>query len=355
MRSSLASMSRRERSRPVLRAHPRHLICLFVVMSVTAVAAAPVSNPTASEPKAATASQDPARPVNGADDTTARNAQNEYEQAKRALLPLGPAQIRDYRSSRDAAQAASFGGVPPQLKNREITLALAPGDQAPVIHLAPPFISGVVFVDSGGAPWAIASVNSPPTNEGMFAVDWDAEGKVPPHNLVTVRPLANHVAGNAVVTLQGCDVPVGLVFDADARDEHGISPQEIDGLLTAKLTRLGPAAKRPSVGPAPEPALNPRLQQFLYDLPPDGAHEVTLEPPVGKAWAFDGHLYLLSDRLLRWPAWTAQAKAPGGAAVYELPPVPSLLVSIEGQTVNVSVGGTADLTVAPRVHDAAGS
>jgi len=355
MRSSLASMSRRERSRPGLRARSRHLVCLFVVMSVTAAAAAPVSNPTASESKAATASQDPARSANGADDTTARNAQNEYEQAKRALLPLGPAQIRDYRSSRDAAQAASFGGVPPQLKNREIALGMAPGDQAPVVHLAPPFIASVVFVDSTGSPWAITSVEGPGSSEGMFAVGWDVEGKVPPHNLLTVRPLTNHVAGNAVITLQGCDLPVGLVFDADSKDEHGISPGEIDGLLTVKLARSGPAAKRPTMGPAPEPALNPRLQQFLYDSPPDGAHEVTLEPPVGKAWAFDGHLYLLSDRLLRWPAWTAQAKAPGGAAVYELPSVPSLLVSIEGQTVNVSVEGTADLTVTPRVHDAAGS
>lgn len=355
MRSSLGSTSRRERSRSGHRAYPRYLLCLVLVMNVTAFAVTPVSKQTAAEGKATPPSQSSAQLVNGADDTTARNAQNEYEQAKRALLPLGPAEIRDFRSSRDAAQAASFGGVPPQLKNREITLGLAPGDQAPVIHLAPPFISGVVFVDSGGAPWAITNVDSPPTNEGMFAVVWDSEGKVPPHNLLTVRPLANHVAGNAVITLQGCDVPVGLVFDADARDEHGIAPREVDGLLTAKITRLGPSAKRPSVGPAPEPALNPRLQQFLYDAPPDGAHEVTLDPPVGKAWAFDGHIYLLSDRLLRWPAWTAQAKAPGGSAVYELPPVPSLLVSIEGQTVDVSVDGSPDLTVASRGHDGAGS
>lgn len=355
MRYSLASMSRRGKSRTAFRVRPRLLLCLFAAMSVVAVAAVPEANPTASGSKAAAPSGDSSRSSNGADDAAARQAQNEYEQAKRALLPLGPTEIRDFRTSRDAAQAASFGGVPPQLKNREIVLGMAPGDPTPVVHLAPPFIAGVVFVDATGAPWAITSVESPGTNEGSFAVGWDAEGKVPPHNLLTVRPLTNHVAGNAVITLQGSDLPAELVFDADARDEHGLVPGEIDGLLTVKVARSGPAARRPSMGPAPEPALNPRLQQFLYDSPPDGAHEVALEPPVGKAWTFDGHLYLLSDRLLRWPAWTAQAKAPGGAAIYELPSVPSLLVSIEGQTVSVSVEGSADLTLTPRVHDATGS
>lgn len=355
MRNSLESTSRRERSRTGFRESPSLLLCLFGAMSVVAAAATPEANPTASDSKPATPSRDSALSTNGADDARARQAQIEYEQAKRALLPLGPTEIRDFRTSRDAAQAASFGGVPPQLKNREIALGMAPGDQAPVVHLGPPFIASVVFVDATGAPWAITSVESPPTNEGSFAVGWDAEGKVPPHNLLTVRPLTNHVAGNAVITLQGSDLPVGLVFDADSRDEHGLVPGEIDGLLTVKLARSGPAARRPSMGPAPEPALNPRLQQFLYDAPPDGAHEVALEPPVGKAWTFDGHLYLLSDRLLRWPAWTAQAKAPGGAAVYELPSVPSLLVSIEGQTVSVSIEGSADLTVISRVQDGAGS
>ena len=355
MKSSLVSMWL-ERYRADLSVGPCLLSLLFVAKSLVAVAGtpagdspAPVSNDVVKAAKVSASS------TNATDDATAaRTAQSEYEQAKRALLPLGSSEIRDFRASRDAAQAATFGGTPPQLKNREIALELAPGDQAPVVHLAPPFIASIVFVDMTGSAWPITSVESPGASEGMFAVSWDAEGKVPPHNLLTVRPLTNHVAGNAVITLQGCDLPVGLVFDSDARDEHGIAPQEIDGLLTVKLARSGPAAKRPSVGPAPEPALNPRLQQFLYDNPPDGAREVVLDPPVGKAWTFDGHLYLRSDRTLRWPAWTAQAKAPGGAAVYELPSVPSLLVSIEGQTVSVSVDESTDGVDAVRGHDAAG-
>src|ERR1700730_2131828 len=207
MRNSLESTSRRERSRTVFRARPSLLLCLFGAMSVVAAAATPEANPTASDSKSAASSRDAAHSANGADDAKVRQAQDEYEQAKRALLPLGPTEIRDFRTSRDAAQAAGFGGVPPQLKNREIVLGMAPGDQVPVVHLAPPFIAAVVFVDATGAPWAITSVESPGTNEGSFAVGWDAEGKVPPHNLLTVRPLTNHVAGNAVITLQGSDSP----------------------------------------------------------------------------------------------------------------------------------------------------
>jgi intracellular multiplication protein IcmK len=283
------------------------------------------------------------------------SAQREYEQAKKSLLPLGPAEIRDFRNSRDAAQAAGFGGVPPQLKNREVSIRMAPGDQAPTVHLAPPFIASIVFIDTSGSPWPITSVESAGASEGMFAVGWDAEGKVPPHNLLTVRPLTNHIAGNAVVTLQGCELPVGIVFDADSRNEHGLAPAEIDGLLTVKLWRLGPIAQRPSMGPVPEPALNPRLQQFLYDTPPEGARDVPLDPPVGKAWAFDGHLYLRTDRLLRWPAWTAQAKAPGGVAIYELPSVPSLLISIDGQTLSVLVGDSGKSPANIEVQNAPGS
>ena len=356
MKSSRALMSNRSRS-PYLTSF---CISLGVVLAVVAAdvwadqSAAVSAQSTKADDGVTESSHSTKQRVSDSGDEE-HAAQREYEQAKKALLPLGPEEIRDFRSSRDEAQAASFGGVPPQLKNREISIGMAPGDQAPIVHLAPPFIASVVFIDTTGAPWPITSVESAGVGEGMFAVGWDAEGKVPPHNLLTVRPLTNHVAGNAVVTLQGCELPVGIVFDADSRNEHGLAPGEIDGLLTVKLWRPGPAAQRPSVGPAPEPALNPRLQQFLYDTPPEGARDVQLEPPVGKAWVFDGHLYLRTDRPLRWPAWTAQAKAPGGVAIYELPSVPSLLVSVDGQTLSILVGSSGTSQLNTEVQNAAGS
>src|SRR6266702_5161345 len=104
MKSSLAS-TWRETNRAAFRSIPSLLRCVFAVMSVTAVAAVQAPNPTVSGSKAAAPSGESSPSPNGADDATARQAQNEYEQAKRALLPLGPAEIRDYRSSRDAAQA----------------------------------------------------------------------------------------------------------------------------------------------------------------------------------------------------------------------------------------------------------
>src|SRR5581483_7577853 len=113
--------------------------------------------------------------------------------------------------------------------------------------------------------------------------------------------------------------------------------------------------QRPAVGPIAEPALNPRLQQFLYDTPPEGARDVPLDPPVGKAWTFDGHLYLRTDRPLRWPAWSAQAKAPGGVAIYELPSVPSLLVSVDGQTLSILVGSSDKASSNSPVPNASGS
>ncbi len=61
----------------------------------------------------------------------ASDAQRQYEQAKRSLLPLGPSQIRDFRTSRDQVQAATYGGAPPILQNREVSLTVAPGGRSP--------------------------------------------------------------------------------------------------------------------------------------------------------------------------------------------------------------------------------
>ncbi len=355
MKNSLALMSEPNRFTQLR----TFRLSLGIVLSVATaqISAQESAGPVSPGTQSAASASDSSRSGGHASDPTEEehSAQREYEQAKKNLLPLGPAEIRDFRSSRDAAQAAGFGGVPPRLTNREVSIGGVPGEQAPTVHLAPPFIGSVIFVDTSGAPWPITSVESAAANEGMFSVAWDAENKVPPHNLLTVRPLTNHVAANAVVTLQGCELPVGIVFDADSRNEHGLAPAEIDGLLTVKLWRLGPVAQRPAVGPIAEPALNPRLQQFLYDTPPEGARDVPLDPPVGKAWTFDGHLYLRTDRPLRWPAWSAQAKAPGGVAIYELPSVPSLLVSVDGQTLSILVGSSDKASSNSPVPNASGS
>lgn len=275
---------------------------------------------------------------------TAAEAQRLYEQAKRNLLPLTPRQIRDFRAARDDAQAAKSGGPPPALGNREVPIEVLPGMRAPVVRLSPPFVTSVVFVDATGAPWPVSSVDGANANDGLFSVSWDAERKVPPHNLLTVRPLENHVSGNVVVTLQGFDVPISLLLDADAENAHGLHPQEIDGLLTLKLLQRGPAAKVAAVGPQPQPAMSPLLDKFLYGIPPEGAAAVALAPAIGQAWIYEDRLYYRTDQSLRWPAWSAQANAPGGTAVYEMPHVPLLMLSIDGETVNVTVDAEAVAT-----------
>lgn len=274
-----------------------------------------------------------------ADDGAEAEAQRLYDQAKRNLLPLTPRQIRDFRAARDDAQAATYGGPPPALNHRELSIDVVPGMRAPVVRLSPPFVTSVVFVDATGAPWPISSLDGGSANDGLFSVNWDVERKVPPHNLLTVRPLENHVSGNVVVTLQGFDVPISLLLDADAGNVHGLRPKDIDGLLTLKLLQRGPAAKIAAVGPAPQPALSPLLDKFLYGTPPAGAALVALAPAIGQAWIYEDRLYYRTDQSLRWPAWSAQANAPGGTAVYEMPRVPLLLLSIDGETVNVTVGG----------------
>ncbi len=151
------------------------------------------------------------------------------------------------------------------------------------------------------------------------------------------------------MTLQGFELPVGLVLDADSRNEHGLAPAQIDGLLTVNTPAVWSRCQGAVVGPAPEPALYPQLHRFLYDAAPEDAHEVALEPAVGKAWTYQDHLYVRTERLLRWPAWTAQAKAPGGIAIYELPIVPLLMLAAEGETLNVSVANASDMPAAAEV------
>lgn len=171
----------------------------------------------------------------------------------------------------------------------------------------------------------------------MFSIAWDQARKVPPHNLITIRPLRNHISANIVVKLDGMDLPVSLLLDADSRNEHGLRPKEIDGTLALKLLQRGPSAKLPSVGPVSQPAIYPLLYKFLYDTPPNGAEQVTLSPALGKAWVYDNKLYFRTDKPLRWPAWSGQSNAPGGTSVYEMQVVPLLMLSVDGETINVTV------------------
>lgn len=320
--------------------------CALSVMFACAAVAGPADETPDGLPPPATSLQPPAQ-TSGAEpaatpstSTDASEAQRLFEQAKRALLPVTPDQIRDFRQSYDAAQAAKFGGPAPALVNREVQIEVVPGMTAPTVHVSPPFVTSVVFVDATGAPWPLTSLDGG-NEDGAFSVNWDEQRKVPPHNLVTVRPLQNHVSSNLVVTLQGFALPVSLVLDADSRNEHGLHPKSIDGMLTIKLMQRGPEAQTPVVGPGPRPAIYPILYKFLYDTPPEGAQAVALEPAIGKAWIYNQSLYYRTNKPLRWPAWTAQANAPGGTAVYEMPLVPLLMLSIDGGTVNVTVDTTA--------------
>lgn len=283
------------------------------------------------------------------------DAQRLYEEAKRNLLPLTPGQIQDYRSSRDEAQAATFGGPPPLLSSREIQLDVSPGVSAPTVLLSPPFVTSIVFVDATGAAWPLSSVDGASAAEGTFAVNWDTQQKIPPHNLLTVRPLQNHISGNVVVTLQGFDLPISLVLDADSRNEHGLRPHQIDGMLTVKLMRPGPQAKLPVLGPTgADPTMYQLLHQFLLGVPPTKAREVSLEPALGRAWIYEGELYFRTDRALRWPAWTAQASAPGGTSVYEMPLVPLLMLSVEGESLQIKVGMDDAISGSEVMHDRGG-
>ncbi|WNV05829.1 DotH/IcmK family type IV secretion protein [Candidatus Methylospira mobilis] len=277
-----------------------------------------------------------ANPAPKPDEMTPEMLQKLFQEAKQMTLPLSGPQIHDFQQRVDETSRAVHPSPPPHMVSRSTTLSFQPGQAAPTVHLAPGYVSTIVFVDSTGAPWTITSQTV--GNDKWFSVIRpDTQDK----NVLTVNALTNYVNSNISLTLEGRDTPV--IIQLEMRDSStDTKPQDADTLLSIRMDASGPHAKPPVIGERIGSPSNPDLLAFLDGVPPHGANAFTLSPAVPgvQVWGYGGRNYVRSQYPVRWPARVSVSHGSGGLDVFVVPQTPTLVLSVNGasQTIAINKG-----------------
>src|SRR3989338_6720790 len=113
-------------------------------------------------------------------------------------MPLAPQQVVQLRQQIDLAQRASATSpnIPPKPVSTTIMVNLAPGATPPAIRLAQGYVSSLVFVDSTGSSWPIASFDI--GNPKAMNIQWDGKS-----NILLLQAVSPYSNGNIVVRLIG--------------------------------------------------------------------------------------------------------------------------------------------------------
>lgn len=258
-------------------------------------------------------------------------AQRTYELSLEQVLPMTPEQIQAYLDRMKQTSEAIRDSEPPKMCTRTERLMLQPGATPPTVHIVPGYVSTVTFFDATGSPWPITSVTE--GNSKWFSVQKPED--LEPGNMLTVSALARHAHSNITVTLKDETTPVVVRLTTDDRNKGAIT----DSLISFQADKRGPNASDPMVGRKLKSVVSSNMLSFLDGVPPSGAVRMALSPSKdGVAlWKLDKHLYLRTKYAAVWPAWSDVLSGTADYRVYELPIVPSIIVSIGGHTETLSI------------------
>jgi intracellular multiplication protein IcmK len=254
-----------------------------------------------------------------------------FDQLTMNTLPMTPAQIQKLRNLfADSNRAATTapGGVPPKPVSSTQTVSLDPGATPPIIRPYQGYVTSLVFLDSTGAPWPIQAYDI--GNPGAFNVQWDRVS-----NTLMVQSQALYTTGNLVVQLKNLNTPISI----------SLVPGQpiVDYRVDMRIQGLGPNAKSNVSGASLPAAANNDLLNVLDGVPPAKVRPLTIPGSTSQAWISEdknGAMYLRTHYTLLSPAWIAAMSSADGMNAYQLPKVPSVLVSDnEGKIFNLRIEG----------------
>lgn len=312
----------------------KNIVVMLMFSCMTAIVMADDASPNSDTGKIDEALN--ATPLPKSDEMTPEMLQKLFQNAQQMTLPLSGSQIHQFQQRVDETANAVHPGPPPRMISRSTTLSFQPGQVAPTVHLAPGYVSTLVFVDSTGAPWPITSQTV--GNDKWFSVIRpDTQDK----NVLTVNALTNYVNSNISLTLEGRDTPV--IIQLQMRDAStDTKPQDADTLLSIRMEATGPKAKPPVIGERIGSPANSELLAFLDGVPPQGASLFALSPSVPgvQVWGYGGRNYVRSQYPVRWPARVSVSHGSGGLDVFVIPQTPTMVLSVNGasQTVVLNKG-----------------
>jgi intracellular multiplication protein IcmK len=249
-----------------------------------------------------------------------------FRETLRDTFPLTPEQILRLREIYQATQFAeqTTPGTPPRPTATSQMVNLEPGATPPVIRLSQGFVSSLVFVDSTGAPWPIASYDlGDPTS---FNVQWDKTS-----NMLMIQANQLYTYGNLAVRLRDLNTPVMLTLVPGQK--------AVDYRVDLRLQGFGPNASQVPMGTGLPPHATDILLSVLDGVPPPNGKRLTIEGGHAEAWEQDNKIYLRTRLTILSPGWIATMASADGMRAYELPKSPILLVSHHGKINQLRVEG----------------
>jgi len=240
--------------------------------------------------------------------------------------PLTPQQVVKLRQLIDQSQRAASipATVPPKPVSSTLMINLSPGATPPAIRLAQGYVTSLVFVDSTGTPWPLASydIGNPKTAN----IQWDQKS-----NILLLQAQAPYGDSDLVVRMVGLPTPITLSLVLGQR--------VLDYRTDIHIPGIGPNTKELPVGTGLPDSANQFLLDVLDGVAPPGSQILFVRNGEGQAWVMGDTMFLRTRLTLLSPGWVGRMVSPDGMHAYEIPRSSSVLVSQYGQPVELKIEG----------------
>lgn len=240
--------------------------------------------------------------------------------------PLTPQQVVRLRQIIDQSQRAAAipANVPPKPVSSTLVVNLAPGATPPAIRLAQGYMSSLVFVDSTGTPWPIASydIGDPKTAN----IQWDGKS-----NILLIQAVSPYGDSDMIIRLAGLPTPIALALVSGQR--------VVDYRTDIHVPGIGPNTKELPIGTGLPDSANQLLLSVLDGIAPPGSRPLTVKGGNCQAWLLGSTIFLRTRHTLLSPGWVGRMVSPDGMHAYEIQRSSSILVSQYGQPVEFKIEG----------------
>jgi len=210
--------------------------------------------------------------------------------AEQNMYPLSPQQIKSFNEYVNSRARAADPTKPIKGQSRLVEASMEPGMPAIKIQCAPNYVTALVFRDSNGYAWPVASVAG--AGEA-YENKIESTGK---RNIVTLTPKTLYGNGDLIVNLDGADQPIAFLLETD----HNAA----DFRVEIRVVGRSPIAPNlPSRISGLPQLTDEALRQAVQGLTPAGAERVKIENAPGEAWLAGGTLFVRTPWVLLWPAY----------------------------------------------------
>lgn len=254
-----------------------------------------------------------------------------FKEQQDMVLPLVPQQIEAYKDHVDETKRAIVEDKP-KTSTGSRNLKLEASAEIQEVLLTPGYITSMVFYDSTGEPWPITSCSV--GNKNSFAVIVP-EG-LEPGNMINVQGIQKFANSNIVLTLKEFSLPVVVNLQTTGMKGPGAVT---NSMISFRANRMGPNAKMPIIGKPIQTSISKTMMSFLNGVPPREAIDIRAVSERGDMdmWRYQGSLYLRTYSAVVWPAWDLLVNGSEGLALYKIPDVPNVLVSVDGKKVSLDI------------------